>query len=152
MRRHSLAAPGGRAPSIPYHRFDKVILVAQRTRYGIGTTAGLPYQTAVERVREELSREGFGNLTEIDVAATLKQELDADHRPYLILGACNPPLAHPARSAERDIRLLLPCNVVVYAAEEKGRSVVTAMDPEAALCLADNPQIEASAPDVRKRL
>jgi uncharacterized protein (DUF302 family) len=65
--------------------------VTQRTRYGIGTTVGLPYKTAVERVGDELSREGFGILTEIDVAATLTEELNVDYRPYLILGACDPP-------------------------------------------------------------
>jgi uncharacterized protein (DUF302 family) len=82
-------------------------MVEQTTRYGIATTLNLPYERAVERTREELAREGFGILSEIDVAATLKKKLDVDFRPYVILGACNPPLAHQALTAERDIGLLL---------------------------------------------
>jgi uncharacterized protein (DUF302 family) len=127
-------------------------MVEQTTRYGIGTTVELPYEAAVARVREELGKEGFGVLTEIDVAATLKKKLDVAFRPYIILGACNPPLAHRALSAETDIGLLLPCNVVVYAAEQEGRSVVAAMDPDAALSLADNPQITELATEVKERL
>jgi uncharacterized protein (DUF302 family) len=129
-----------------------MIMVEQTTRYGISTPVELPYEAAVERVREELGREGFGVLTEIDVAATLKQKLEVDFRPYVILGACNPPLAHRALSAETEIGLLLPCNVVVYATDEAGRSVVAAMDPEAALALADNPQIVELAREVKERL
>jgi uncharacterized protein (DUF302 family) len=127
-------------------------MIEQTTRYGFGTTVDLPYAQAVERVREELGKEGFGVLTEIDVAATLKKKIDVDFRPYIILGACNPPLAHQALTAEPDIGLLLPCNVVVYADEREGRSVVAAMDPQAALALADNPAVEPIAADVRARL
>jgi uncharacterized protein (DUF302 family) len=127
-------------------------MIEQTTRYGFGTTVDLPYAQAVERVREELGKEGFGVLTEIDVAATLKKKIDVDFRPYIILGACNPPLAHRALSAEPDIGLLLPCNVVVYADEREGRSVVAAMDPQAALALADNPAVAPIAADVRARL
>ena len=126
--------------------------VEQTTRYGIATTVNLPYERAVQRTREELAREGFGVLTEIDVAATLKKKLDVSFRPYVILGACNPPLAHRALTAERDIGLLLPCNVVVYAAEEPGKSVVAAMDPIAALELTGNEQVRSVAQDVRARL
>ena len=124
----------------------------QTTRYGFSTTVDLQYDVAVERTREALRAEGFGVLTEIDVRATLKQKLDVDFRPYVILGACNPPLAHKALTAERDIGLLLPCNVIVYAADEPGRSVVAAMDPVAALALSDNDDIRPLALEVRSRL
>jgi uncharacterized protein (DUF302 family) len=124
----------------------------QFTKYGIGVTVDLPYEAAVERTREELAKEGFGILTEIDVKATLKKKIDVDFRPYVILGACNPPMAHQALQAEIDIGLLLPCNVVVYAADEPGKSVVAAMDPEEALKLTGNPGIESVARDVRGML
>lgn len=125
---------------------------AQTARYAISTTVDLPYDVAVERTREALGAEGFGVLTEIDVRATLKQKLDVDFRPYIILGACNPPLAHKALTAERDIGLLLPCNVIVYAADEPGRSVVAAMDPVEALALSGNNDIRPLAAEVRSRL
>jgi uncharacterized protein (DUF302 family) len=124
----------------------------QTTRYGISTTVGLTYDQALERTREELSKEGFGILSEIDMAATLKNKLDVDFRRYVILGACNPPLAHRALTAERDIGLLLPCNVIVYAADEDGQSVVSAMDPEAALELTGNEEVREVARDVKARL
>lgn len=127
-------------------------MIEQTTRYGIGTTVDLEYARAVERTKEELAKEGFGILSEIDIAATLKKKLDADFRPYVILGACNPPLAHRALTAERDLGLLLPCNVVVYAADEPGRSVVAAMDPEAALELTGNPEVREVAKEVKARL
>ncbi len=124
----------------------------QTTPYGFSVTVSLPYDAAVERTRAELAKEGFGVLTEIDIRKTMKQKLDVDFRPYVILGACNPPLAHRALSAEREIGLLLPCNVIVYAADEAGKSVVSAMDPEAALSLAARPEIEPLAREVRQRL
>lgn len=127
-------------------------MVEQTTRYGIASTVNLPYERALQRTREELAKEGFGVLTEIDVAATLKNKLSLTFRPYTILGACNPALAHRALSAERDIGLLLPCNVVVYAADEPGMSVVAAMDPIAALELTGNEQVRGIAEQVRNRL
>lgn len=127
-------------------------MIEQSTRYGISTTVDLEYAQAVERTKEELAEEGFGVLSEIDIAATLKNKLDVDFRPYVILGACNPPLAHRALGAERDLGLLLPCNVIVYAADEEGRSVVAAMDPEAALELTGNPEVRDVAREVKARL
>lgn len=124
----------------------------QRTRYGFSVTTSLPYADAVERTRAELAKEGFGVLTEIDMAATLEKKLGVDFRPYLIIGACNPPLAHRALSAELAIGLLLPCNVVVYAADEPGQSVVAAMDPEAAMELAGNPELVPVAREAAARL
>lgn len=122
------------------------------TRYGISTTIALPYDRAVERVKEELAREGFGVLSEIDVAATLRRKLEVEFPPYVILGACNPPLAHQALSEEREIGLLLPCNVIVYSGDRTDQSVVAAMDPVEALSLTDNERITPIAEDVRARL
>lgn len=122
------------------------------TRYGMHVTVDLPYEQAVERIREELAKEGFGVLSEIDIAGALKKKLDVDFRPYVILGACHPPLAHRALSAEIDIGLLLPCNVIVYAADQEGRSVVAAMDPEEALSLTGNEEIRDVATDAKERL
>lgn len=124
----------------------------QTTRYGFGTTVRLPPEQAIERTRQELAKEGFGVLTEIDVASTLKKKLDVDFRPYVILGACNPPLAHRALTAERDIGLLLPCNVIVYESDEPGTSVVAAMDPVTAMELAGNDQVRPIAEEARARL
>lgn len=124
----------------------------QTTRYAMATTVDLPYERALQRTREELAKEGFGVLTEIDVAATLKKKLDVTFRPYMILGACNPPLAYRALTLERDIGLLLPCNVVVYAGDEPGKSIVAAMDPITALELTGNEQIRSVAQVARTRL
>lgn len=127
-------------------------MISQTRRYAISTTVALPYDQAVEHTRAALAKEGFGVLTEIDVRATLKKKLDVEFRPYIILGACNPPLAHKALTAELDIGLLLPCNVVVYAADEPGKSVVAALDPVAALSLSGNEGIGPLASEVRSRL
>lgn len=127
-------------------------MIRQTTRYGLGTTVPLEHERAVTRTREALAAEGFGVLTEIDVAATLKKKLDVDFRPYVILGACNPPLAHRALLAERDIGLLLPCNVIVYADDTPGRSVVEALDPVEALSLTGNDDLRPFAEEVKGRL
>lgn len=121
------------------------------TRYGLRATVDLSYDDAVAAVRDALAKEGFGVLTEIDVRATLKKKLDVDFQPYVILGACNPPYAHRALTAEPDIGLLLPCNVVVYA-PRVGRTVVAALDPVEQLKLSGNPAIEPVAQEVRARL
>ena len=118
---------------------------------GIRAVLDLPYEQAVKRVTEALKVEGFGVLTEIDVQDTLKQKIGADFRRYVILGACNPALAHRALSADLDVGLLLPCNVVVY--EEGGRSVVVAVDPLAMLgVLAGNPGVADVAREARAKL
>jgi uncharacterized protein (DUF302 family) len=105
---------------------------------------------AVRRVREELAREGFGVLCEINVQATLKQKLGVDRDPYLILGACNPPLAHRALEAEPELGALLPCNVIVY--EQNGRTQIAAVDAERMLSIVENDQLAATATTVRQRL
>lgn len=107
-----------------------------RKDYSFKKVVNVSYEDAVKKVTEELKKEGFGVLTEIDVKATLKKKLDVNFRKYIILGACNPQLAHKALSAEKDIGLLLPCNVIVYE-DDDGRTVVSAMDPIAALSIAE---------------
>jgi uncharacterized protein (DUF302 family) len=127
-------------------------MIEQTTRYGMSTTVPLAPDQATERARHALAAEGFGILAEMDIAATLKKKLDVDFRPYVILGACNPPLAHKALLAELDIGLLLPCNVVVYASDTPGHSVIAAMDPVEALALTGNESIRPIAEDVKQRL
>ncbi len=122
----------------------------EQRAYGIRRRLDLPYDQAVHRTREALKAQGFGILTEIDVRATMKAKLDADMSPYIILGACNPPLAHRALTAEPEIGLLLPCNVVVREAE--GGTVVEAMDPEAAMKVVDSPMVREVARDAKERL
>ena len=122
------------------------------TPYGLSTRLDLPYDEAVARVRDALAAEGFGVLTEIDVKSTFKQKLDVDFRPYIILGACNPPLAHQALSAEVDIGLLLPCNVIVYQADDPDESVVAAIDPVVQLGVTGNDEIAPLAEEVKSRL
>ena len=124
----------------------------QTTQYGFSVTIPVPYTEAVQRVRDALAAEGFGVLTEIDVAATLKKKLDVEFRPYVILGACNPPLAYKALTAERDIGLLLPCNIIVYESDRPAESVVAAMDPVAAMGLVGRTEVEPIAEEVRAKL
>ena len=124
---------------------------AAKTRYGIGKSVPLPYEEAVERTREALQKEGFGVLTEIDVKATLKKKLDVDFKKYVILGACNPPLAWQSFQAEPDIGLLLPCNVIVYEEDAK-RSRVAVLDPVVQLGITGRRDIEPLANEARKRL
>lgn len=125
---------------------------ARTSPYGLATTVPLAWDAAVAKTRDALADEGFGVLTEIDVRETLKQKLDVDFRPYIILGACNPPLAHQALTAETEIGLLLPCNVIVYAADEGGGTTIAALDPVAQLAVTENDAIEPLARDVRVRL
>lgn len=119
--------------------------------YGFSTTFKGSFDDAVTRVTEELSKEGFGVLTEIDVKATMKKKLDLDKLPYKILGACNPTLANKALTAEPDIGLLLPCNVVVRQ-EEDGKVTVAFMDPQAVLDLVQQPGVHELAGEVKAKL
>ncbi|HWN99593.1 MAG TPA: DUF302 domain-containing protein [Blastocatellia bacterium] len=118
--------------------------------YGYGRTLDLSFTEAVERAREALKSEGFGVLCEIDIKEKLKEKLGVDFRNYLILGACNPPLAYQTLQEELGIGLLLPCNVVVY--EQDGRSVVTAVDAVKMLSVVGNPKLESTASQVNEKL
>ncbi|HUX78485.1 MAG TPA: DUF302 domain-containing protein [Alphaproteobacteria bacterium] len=120
-------------------------------KYGFGKTVSFPFDAAVKKVKKELEKEGFGVLTEIDVAATLKRKLNQEMPPYLILGACSPQLAQRALEIDSSIGLLLPCNVVVRQ-DDKDNVHVEFMDPKAVLDLVDRPQINTLAKEVEQRL
>jgi uncharacterized protein (DUF302 family) len=123
----------------------------QETRYGLRVEIPLDYERAVERTEAALKAEGFGVLTTIDVQQTLKQKLGADFRRYVILGACNPPLAHQALTDELEIGLLLPCNVIVYELEP-GRSAVAAMAPLGIIGMVGNAALTPMAEEADARL
>jgi uncharacterized protein (DUF302 family) len=118
--------------------------------YTIAAATSRPFGEAVERVREELRAEGFGVLCEIDVQATLREKLGAETEPYVILGACNPPLARRALEAEAEVGVLLPCNVVVYVRD--GETRIAAVDPERMLSIAGAGELAEIAAEVRARL
>ena len=120
-------------------------------KYYFKTVLDMPYKQAVEKVREALAAEGFGILTEIDVKATLKSKLDVDFKPYVILGACNPPLAYKTLQAEEQIGLMLPCNVVVQETAG-GRSIVAALNPLVAMQSVGNSELEPTAKEVTDKL
>lgn len=122
----------------------------EQTPVGLRIRVSLPYAEAVDKTVAALKSEGFGVLTTIDVKQTIKEKLGEDYRPYIILGACNPPLAHRALTAEPEVGLLLPCNVIVY--EEGDGCVVSAMDPISAMKLVPNPELEAVAKEVRAKM
>lgn len=126
--------------------------MAERNQYGIRKMVALPYDEAVEKTKEALKQEGFGVLSEIDMKEKLKEKLQVDYKPYVILGACNPPLAYKALQAEPEIGLLLPCNVIVYETGA-GESVVAAVDPNSMLAIiGNNPVVAEVARDARQRL
>ncbi len=122
------------------------------TDYAFRTRLNLPYEQAIEKVTAALKEEGFGILTEIDVTATLKKKLDVDFRKYVILGACNPPLAYQALNSELEIGLLLPCNVIVYEEDTQKGSVVSIVDPISMLGVVINPNLDSVANEARTRL
>jgi uncharacterized protein (DUF302 family) len=121
------------------------------TKYGLHVEVQAPYETAIERITAELKKQGFGVLTTIDVRETLKKKLDREFRRYVILGACNPGLAHRALEAELEIGLLLPCNVIVYEVTP-GRTVVAALAPLAALGMVGSPTLEDVGQEADERL
>jgi len=122
-----------------------------QTGFGFGKIVDLEFDEAINKVSAELDAEGFGVLSDIDVAGKMKAKLDKDMPPYRILGACNPALAYQAVSAEPEIGLLLPCNVLVRA-DEDGAVHVSFMDPQAVLSLVDNPGVGPLASEVKGRL
>jgi uncharacterized protein (DUF302 family) len=119
--------------------------------YYFTKTIDAPFETAVARTRQALAAEGFGVITEIDVAKTLKTKIDVDFRPYLILGACNPGLAHEALKLEDKVGTMLPCNVVVQATSP-GRTEIAAIDPVASMQAIGNPQLAEKARLVAEKL
>ena len=123
---------------------------AIKHQYGFGTSLDVPFDEAVARTKAALKEEGFGVLSEIDVQATLKAKLGADFERYVILGACNPPLAHRALQAEHELGLLLPCNVIVH--DHDGGSAVSIVDPDAMLGVVDNAALREVAREAKARL
>jgi uncharacterized protein (DUF302 family) len=120
------------------------------TSYTLTTTTTTPFAATLERVRAELKEEGFGVLCEIDVQATLREKLGVEQEPYTILGACNPPLAHQALSAEPQLGTLLPCNVVVYRRD--GETHISAIDADRMLSIVGNDDLIPIATQVRDKL
>lgn len=118
--------------------------------YSISRETNLDFSEALEKVKEELKKEGFGVLTEIDIKATLKKKLDVDRDNYVILGACNPPNADKALNAEIEIGLMLPCNVIVY--EKAGKTFVSAIRPSVAMSMIENPGLKGIAGDIEAKL
>lgn len=125
----------------------------QHSKYGFSKTVDLPFEAAVERAQAALKAEGFGVLCEIDIKDKLKEKLGVDFRSYMILGACNPQLAFKTLQEEINIGLLLPCNVIVYEADEPGKSVVAAIDAETMLSVVgDNATLNGVAVEVKEKL
>ena len=119
-------------------------------KYGFSKTTEYSFEQAIEKVTEELKKEGFGVLTTIDVKDTLKKKIDVDFKKYTILGACNPKLAHSALQVEEELGLLLPCNIIVY--EKSGKTVVSVFDPIIMTVVIENPEMKPVAEEVKKKL
>jgi uncharacterized protein (DUF302 family) len=119
-------------------------------QYGISKTVAMSYDQAVQKVTDELKKEGFGVLTTIDVRETMKAKLNVEFPRYIILGACNPPFAYKALQAEEQVGLLLPCNVIVY--EKHGRTMIAAFDPMVMTAVIDNPDLAPVAREVKDRI
>jgi uncharacterized protein (DUF302 family) len=119
-------------------------------KYGFSKITDYGFEQAVEKVTEELKKEGFGVLTTIDVKDTLKKKIDVDFKKYTILGACNPKLAHSALQLEEELGLLLPCNVIVY--EKDGKTVVSVFDPIIMTVVIENPEMKLVAEEVKNKL
>ena len=118
--------------------------------YGFSKTVDLSFEDTINKVTEELKKEGFGILTTIDIKETLKNKIDVDFKKYTILGACNPSLAHKALQAEEEIGLLLPCNVIVY--EKEGKSAVSVFDPSLMTKVVENENLNPIAEEVKEKL
>jgi len=119
-------------------------------KYGFSKTTDYSFEQAIEKVTEELKKEGFGILTTIDVKDTLKKKIDVDFKKYTILGACNPKLAHNALQVEEELGLLLPCNVIVY--EKNDKTVISIFDPRIMTLVIDNPDMKPVAEEVKNKL
>ncbi len=119
-------------------------------QYGFSKTIDLPFEQTIEKVTEELKKEGFGVLTTIDVKETLKKKIDVDFKKYTILGACNPPIAHKALQTEEELGLLLPCNVIVY--EKDNQTQVSIFDPMLMTNIIDNEKMVPIAKEVKEKL
>ncbi len=125
----------------------------EQRKYGISRTIDAAFDEAAERTREALKKEGFGVLSEIRLDEKLKEKLGVDFRRYVILGACNPALAYKTLQEDINIGLLLPCNVVVYEADDKNQSIIAAIDAKAMLSVVgDNPAVDEVANEVNERL
>ena len=118
--------------------------------YGFSKTLDVPFEQAIEKVTSELKKEGFGVLTTIDVKETLKQKINVDFKKYIILGACNPPIAHKALQEEEELGLLLPCNVIVY--EKENKTNVSFFDPMVMTWVIDNDSMKPIASEVKEKL
>jgi uncharacterized protein (DUF302 family) len=119
-------------------------------QYGFNKTTNYTFEQAIDKVTEELKKEGFGVLTTIDIKETLKKKIDVDFKKYTILGACNPKLAHSGLQVEEELGLLLPCNVIVYEKNEK--TVVSIFNPRVMTLVIDNPEMKTVAEEVKNKL